>query len=150
MTTAADAVRAFITPLLPGWRVQFGRWGDGSKTDRYAVLRPVGGMPASLVRRPAFSLLLVGATDEPPASLYGRFAQLYEAARDYQGPLVMLSLDEPVYNPTNDGRPVFEVAISTIVSELDPAQQGLINGLAPQWDAWAVNTDQGVSELPVP
>ena len=62
--TAADAIRDFITPLLPGWRIQFGRWTDGTRTDRYAVLRPVGGLPASLVREPQFSLQLIGASTD--------------------------------------------------------------------------------------
>ena len=49
MSAASDAIRNLITPILtPGWRVQFGRWVEqgGDSTDRFCVIRPVGGGPA--------------------------------------------------------------------------------------------------------
>jgi len=46
MSIAADAIRNLITPLLSSWRVQFGRWIDGAPTDRFAVIRPAGGVPS--------------------------------------------------------------------------------------------------------
>lgn len=116
MSTAADAIRAFITPHLAGWRIQFGRWVDGSKTDRYAVIRPVGGMPASLVRRPQFSLLLVGAANDP-ASLPSMAAEaIIEAMRASNGSLVVMTAGEPVFSNADDGRPMFEFPISTITN----------------------------------
>jgi hypothetical protein len=147
---SATAIRDFLAPLLPGWRIQFGRWVDGDKTDRYAVIRPVGGGPSILVRRPAFSVMLIGAYNEAPAVLYGRFTQIFEAARIYTGPLVTIQLSEPVYMPTNDGRPVFELSIATIASYLSPDAQNLVNGLSPAWDSWAGDLDESVSELPQP
>jgi hypothetical protein len=42
--SAADSIKTFIAPHLTGWRIQFGRWLDGNIADRYAVIRPVGGM----------------------------------------------------------------------------------------------------------
>jgi hypothetical protein len=113
---AADALRDFISPLLPDWRVQFGRWKDGTKTDRYAVLRQVGGLPAELVRRPHFSLMLIGAEGDSPSVPQERADALIEAMRAGSGDLVFLQPAEPVFWPTNDGRPVFEIAISAITN----------------------------------
>jgi hypothetical protein len=114
--TAADALRLFIAPLRPGWRLQFGRWQDGSKADRYAVIRPVGGLPAELVRRPQFTLSLIGA-DGDVAAVPGDAADVViEAMRLGSGGLVFLQPAEPVFVPTADGRAVFEIAISAITS----------------------------------
>lgn len=116
MTAAADAVRDFIKPLLPGWRVQFGRWVDGTKSNRYAVLRPVGGLPAELLREPQFTLTLIGAENED-ADVAGAAADvIVEAMRASSGTLVFMQAAEPVFAPTNDGRATFELAISTITT----------------------------------
>jgi hypothetical protein len=114
--SAADAIRSFITPLLPGWRVQFGRWVDGLESARFAVLRPAGGLPAELVRQPQFTLALIGAKNESAAVAEAAADALIEAMRLSSGSLVFLQPAEPVYMPTNDGRPVFELAISAITN----------------------------------
>lgn len=114
MSIAADAIRNLITPLLPGYRVQFGRWIDGAPTDRFAVIRPVGGVPASLVRRPQFSIMLIGAVGDSSATPDGKAHQIIEAMRASSGSIVTMSPGEPVFFSTDDGRPVFELAISTI------------------------------------
>lgn len=114
--SALDEVSAFIAPLLPGWRVQIGRWNDGTKTDRYAVLRPVGGLPAELVRRPQFSLMLVGAEGEDIAIATAAADTVIEAMRISSGTLVFMQPAEPVFWPTSDDRPVFEIAISAITT----------------------------------
>lgn len=114
MSIAADAIRNLITPLLPSWRVQFGRWIDGAPTDRFAVIRPAGGVPASLVRRPQFILVLIGAVGDSSAIPDGKAHQIIEAMRASSGSIVTMSPGEPVFFSTDDGRPVFELAISTI------------------------------------
>ena len=100
--------------MLPGWRLQFGRWIDGAPTDRFAVIRPVGGVPASLVRRPQFSLMLIGATGDSSATPDGKAHLIIEAMRASSGSIVTMSPGEPVFFSTDDGRPVIELAISTI------------------------------------
>lgn len=115
-TAAADAVRAFITPLLPSWRVQFGRWTDGTKTDRYAVLRAVGGLPAALVREPQFSLMLIAGLNEEPSVVGSAADTLIEAMRASSGSLVLMQPAEPVFSTTDDGRPSCEFAISAITN----------------------------------
>ena len=114
--TAADAIKAFIAPHLPGWRIQFGRWVDGSKSDRYAVIRPVGGMPASLVRRPQFSVLLVGAENDPTNLPSMAADAIIEATRTQTGGLVSMQAGEPVYLAIGDGRHTFEFSVSTITN----------------------------------
>jgi hypothetical protein len=114
--SAADDIRAFIAPLLPSWRVQFGRWQGATTTDRYAVLQPTGGLPAELVRRPSFRLMLIGAENEAASVASEAADAVIEAMRESSGALVFLQADEPVYWPTDDGRPVFEIAITAITT----------------------------------
>lgn len=116
--SAADDVRTWLQaqPAISGWRIQFGRWIDGSKSDRYAVLKPVGGLPASLVREPRFMLLLVAAQGDAETAAYSPAAALVEASRTYAGALVSLQAGEPVTSTTNDGRPTAEIAIETITN----------------------------------
>jgi len=114
--TAIDAIRTFITPFLTGWRIQAGRWTDGIKTDRYAVLRPVGGGPAALVRRPQFTLLLIGALGDTLAVPSMAAEAIIEAMRTQSGSLVLMEAGEPVFSSADDGRPIFELSISTITN----------------------------------
>ncbi len=116
--TAADDVCAWLQaqPELDGWRIQFGRWVDGSASDRYAVLKPVGGLPASLLREPKFTLLLVASDADVATAAYDVGAALVEASRSYSGDLVSLEAAEPVASATSDGRPTAEIAITTITN----------------------------------
>jgi hypothetical protein len=118
--SAADSIRDFITPLLPNWRIQFGRWVGDSTSTRYAVLRPVGGLPAELVRRPSFTLALIGAQSSNPAGeqlqVQATADMLIEAMRVSAGDLVYLEPGEPVFMATDDGRPIFEIAITAIIN----------------------------------
>ena len=116
MSLAADAIRDFVTTALPGWRVQFGRWVDGNKSDRFAVIRPVGGGPAELVRRPQFTVALIGAENEPASTASSAADSLIEAMRISSGSIVSMQPGEPVFMPTSDGRPIFEIAVSAITN----------------------------------
>lgn len=116
MTAAANALGAFVGDQLPGWRVQFGRWNDSNKADRYAVIKPAGGLPAGLVRRPQFTVSLIGADGDLIAEAGTAADTLVEAMRASSGTLVFLEPAEPVYVPTDDGRAVFEIAISAITT----------------------------------
>jgi hypothetical protein len=116
MSQAADAIRNLITPLLSGWRVQFGRWVDGLPTDRFSVIRPAPGGPATLVRRPQFSVMLIGAVNDPATIPDSKANEIIEAMRASNGGLVVMTASEPFFFPTSDGRPVFEIAVSTITN----------------------------------
>ncbi|MBP9148704.1 MAG: hypothetical protein KBG00_07965 [Rhodoferax sp.] len=114
--SASDSIKTFITPMLTGWRIQFGRWTDGLKTDRYAVIRPMGGAGASLVRRPSFSILLIGAKGDS-ASLPSIAADaIIEAMRTKSGDLVSMQASEAAYLAADDGRHTFEFSVTTITN----------------------------------
>lgn len=114
--SAAEAIRDLVAPLLPNWRVQFGRWVDAGKTDRYAVIRPAGGAAAELVRRPQFTMAFIGAAGEPSTVPAAAAEAVVTAMRTDSGGLVFMQSGEPVFMATEDGRPVFEVAVSTITN----------------------------------
>lgn len=116
MSAAADAINAFVAPLLPGWRLQFGRWVDGGGASRYAVLRPAGGLPAELVRRPEFTLTLIGQAGDTTQAPHAAADSVIEAMRASSGALVFLQAAEPAHSATDDGRPISEIAISAITT----------------------------------
>ena len=114
--SASDAIREFIAPLLPGWRIQFGRWTDGAKSDRFAVIKPAGGMPAELVRRPEFTLTFIGAENDDAQEPHNAASAVIEAMRSSSGDLISLQAGEPVHFNTDDGRPMSEIAVSAITN----------------------------------
>jgi hypothetical protein len=113
---AAAALRDFMAPLLPGWRLQLGRWIDGPKTDRFAVIKPAGGPPVVLVREPQFAVLLIGGEGDAADVPAARADAVIEAMRSSSGSLVFLQPAEPTFWATNDGRPVSEFAVSAITN----------------------------------
>lgn len=114
MSAAADALRLFLIPLLDGWRIQFGRWVAGE--GRFCVIKPAGGLPAELVRRPQFTLSLIGSSKQDTEAVAAAADAIVEAMRVSSGTLVYLEPGEPAYMPTTDGRPVFEIAVSAITN----------------------------------
>ena len=116
MTTAADALRDFMAPLLPGWELQFGRWEDLGRDKRYAVIRPAGGLPVELLREPQFTTMFIGADGEGAETASAAVESVVEAMRASSGSLVFLQPAEPVYVASDDGRAIFEVAVSAITN----------------------------------
>lgn len=117
MSAAAAAIKAFVEPILNGWQVQLGRWHDtGVRGDRFVVIRNVGGLPAELVRRPQFTLALIGAAEAAATVASDAADEVIEAMRASSGSLVFMQPSEPVYMPTDDGRAVFEFAVSAITT----------------------------------
>jgi hypothetical protein len=114
--SAADALRDFLVPLLGGWRIQFGRWVDAGPAVRYAVIKPAGGVPAEVVRRPQFTLTLIGAQDDDAQVPHAAADTVIEAMRESSGSLVFLQAGEPAHFPTDDGRSISEIAISAITN----------------------------------
>lgn len=115
MTPQAEALRDFFEPILAAdfdW--QFGRWEDTSPATRYAVLRPAGGIGAELIRRPQFTLSLIGRRGGDSAEVGAAANAVIERCRDESSRLVYVEAGEPVYVPTADGRPIFEIALSVI------------------------------------
>jgi hypothetical protein len=117
MTTAADAIRDVLTPLLPGWVIQFGRWEDTSRNVRHCVIRPAGGAGGDLVRRPLFTVTHIGADGEGSGPASTAAEASVQAMRATSGALVFLQPAEPAFLASNDGRAIFETAVSAITNE---------------------------------
>ena len=114
--SAAVALRDFMEPLLPGWRLQLGRWTDGPKTQRFAVIKPSGGAPVELVRRPQMAVLLIGAEGDGANVPADGAEAVIQAMRSSGGSLVFMQPAEPTFWATHDGRPVSEFAVSAITN----------------------------------
>ena len=111
--TPIDHLREFLTAQLPiGWRVQAGAWRDGD--GRFCVIRPVAGAGAGLLRRPQFTVWLIGQKDDAFTATNEVVNQIVEAMRADSGGLVYLEAGEPAFTPTADGRQAFEIAVSAI------------------------------------
>lgn len=114
--TASESLKELLLPVLADWRFQFGRWTDAGKSFRYAVLRPAGGAPAGLVRKPAFTLVLIGTATDPRTASEAKAQEVINHLLTESGSLVFAETGEPVYWSTDDGRPVAELAINTIIN----------------------------------
>lgn len=114
--THADLLRNLLETALPDFEFQFGQWIDKQTQTRYAVVRPAGGVGAELVRRPLFTLSLVGVRGGDSQSLGEAANAVVELCRSNSGDLVYVSAGEPVFTPTADGRPIFEIALSVIAT----------------------------------
>ena len=113
--TASESLRQLLLPLFTGWRFQYGRWADGAKTDRYAVLRPMGGGMVGLVRQPSFSLLLICPSTDPVTAPDAKAQEVIDKLMNESGSLVFAQPGEPIYWAADDGRPVAELTINTII-----------------------------------
>jgi hypothetical protein len=116
MSAASDALRDFMAPLLPGWQLQFGRWEDLGRDKRYAVIRPAGGLPVEVIREPQFTTMFIGADGEGSGPASDAVDSVVEAMRASSGSLVFLQPAEPVYVASDDGRAIFELAVSAITN----------------------------------
>ncbi len=114
--TPIDLLRAFLMGVLPtGWRIQAGQWRDDG-AGRFCVIRPVAGAGAGLLRRPQFTVWLIGQKSDTFAVIDEVANQVLEAMRINSGALVYLEAGEPAFNPTADGRQAFEIAVSAITT----------------------------------
>jgi hypothetical protein len=119
--TAAEAIRDLIAPLLPGFEFAFGRLaGMPDPLKRYAVLRPAGGGGGDLVRRPQFTLDLIGLPGGDALETGATVEKVLLALRNSAGGLVFLAPGEPSFTTSAEGRPIFTVAVAAI-TETEPA-----------------------------
>jgi len=79
-------------------------------------VRPAGGVRAELLRRPQFTLMLIGQDGGDVSETSAAADAIVEAMRATSGGVVFLQPGEPAFMATNDGRPVFEIAISAITT----------------------------------
>lgn len=115
----ADSLRLWLSDrnLLPNYRVQFGVWRAGAnQLDKYAVIRPLGGVPAELVRRPVVSLTLIGAVNQSSNEVYDLLNDVIEQSKiDFctEG-VPFIEVGEPTLMQTEDARPLAMVDITFI------------------------------------
>jgi hypothetical protein len=116
---AADALKTIAEAAAPGWKTQFGLWRDtGLVADRFIVMRPIGGQGGGkLVREPLISVMFIGATTDA-AAVVSVAAEAFNAALRGGAPAGLGYAEglEPAVTLTQEGRPVAEVVVSTIVS----------------------------------
>jgi hypothetical protein len=107
----------FLESLLPDWAVQYGEWQDSNDArKRYAVLKPAGGVGGDLMRRPQFTLSLIGLEGGDMEASTAAADKVVQSMRDSAGGLVFLQPGEPVFMTTDNRRPVFEIAVSAITT----------------------------------
>lgn len=111
--SAVDAIKAFLEPILPGWRVQFGRWDDEAGA-RFAVIKPAGGPATPLLRTPFFTLHLIAAKGDTAELARAAAEAVVSATKDSSGTLVNIDATEPAYWWTTDGRHAFDLSLSAM------------------------------------
>lgn len=112
-----DTLRSLLMDLLPPsvWRHHFGQWLDSEvKTYRFVVVRPAGGVSAELLRRPAFTVLVISGDNEPYSVALDAAELIVTTLRAATGELPYFEAGEPAFMATDDKRTAFQIAISTI------------------------------------
>jgi len=116
----AQRIEAAIRPLLPGVVLSFGRVaGAPDPMLRYAVIRPAGGSSGDRVRRPQFTLDLMGLKDGDATQTAALVEDVVQRLREPASGLVFTAPGEPSFTTTADGRALFSVAIAAI-TETEP------------------------------
>lgn len=113
MSIATD-LKAELESLLTGYTFQFGAWLDsGQMNERFAVIQPVSGQRADIVRYPQYRIVLVGLHSDGDAKVYADAEAVVGHLRDNDsfGELDTVLPSEPVPWATNENRPVFEVPL---------------------------------------
>lgn len=116
---AADSLRIWLTDrnLLPSYRIQFGVWKAGSNAlDKYAVIRPIGGASAELVRRPVVNLTLIGSINQASNEVYDLLNDVIDKSKiDFcTDSLPFIEVGEVTILQTEDARPIASCDITFI------------------------------------
>lgn len=113
-----QAIRNFLAPLLPAWELQLGEWRELEGTPRrYGVLKPAGGIADSLVRRPGFTLSLIGLDGGDLSEVKAAAYTVLEATRTTTpAGLAYLQASEPSFMAAANRRPIYELALSAITN----------------------------------
>lgn len=113
----AEALRAAVAGVLtpPGWIVSLGRInGAPLKATRYAVIRPAGGSSGDLIRRPLFTIDLMGADGGDAVATMDAAEALIVALRKPVDDLVFTAPGEPSFTTSVEGRPIVSIAVAAL------------------------------------
>lgn len=120
LNTGAEALKEIGAAALDAsWTWQFAVWRDDKgAAGRYAVIKPTGSVRAALVRKPVFTVALVGGSKDA-AGIASSAAQTLAAALrqathpDFAGVVV----SEPVFSGlSGEGRVIFEIVVDLTMS----------------------------------
>jgi hypothetical protein len=114
--SAAATLKAMLETYLTGWVLQFGRWVDGGDGVKHCIIQPTGGGTATLVRRPQFTVILIGAQNQANTVPYDAANAIIEGMRSNNGGFVVSRAGEPVTGFTDDGRAMVTFSVSTITN----------------------------------
>lgn len=122
MSAIAERIRDVVAPALPGVVLSFGRVaGAPDPLKRYGVIRPAGGASGDLVRRPQFTLDVMGLPSGDSTETAAMVEAAIERMRRPAAGLVFLAPSEASFTTTAEGRPLFSVAIAAITETTVPA-----------------------------
>ncbi len=121
MTAIAERIAAAIRPALMAVVLSFGRVaGMPDPTKRYAVIRQAGGGSGDIVRRPLFTLDLMGLPNGDATQTAALAEAAIQRMREPVDGVVFLAPGEPSFTTTAEGRPLISIAIAAI-TETAPA-----------------------------
>jgi hypothetical protein len=117
VTTHAEALRTAVAGVLPGpgWVVSLGRInGAADKGKRYAVIRPAGGSSGDLIRRPLFTVDLMGLESGDAVATLNAAEDLVRRLRAPVDDLVFTAPGEPSFTTSTEGRPIASLAVAAL------------------------------------
>lgn len=103
--------------LVSGYVIQLGAWIDSDGPEAaYAVIKPIGGSQAGLVRITNAELSLIGPENTGWDTVLGDADAILEQARLTAGQAVYIGASEPVPLRSAEGRPIVQLPIEVILS----------------------------------
>lgn len=114
MTTAIEALRSFMTSLLPSWQWSMERLTDGAKdpAKRYGIIKSAGGGGGDPVRQPLFTLDFLGKPSGDVEQTHTAAQEAIAALRESAGPVATFEPSEPTPSLGVEGRPIYSVAVA--------------------------------------
>lgn len=120
LNAGAEAIKEIGEAALGApWVWQFAAWRDDKgPAGRYAVIKPSGSVRAVLVRKPVYTVALIGGEKDAPGIASEASQTLAKAMRNathtaFAGAVV----SEPVFSGlSGEGRVIFEVVVDLTIS----------------------------------
>lgn len=101
-----------------GHRVQLFQWNDGEPDEKFIVVQQSGGMPAGVVRSVMCTVSVISAVNGSREEAAVKANDIFEALRvatfSSDSNVFSFQPDEPVYSPTTETRPVFQMNVRVL------------------------------------